>query len=606
MRWRDLVIWRRTGKRTEAASHRILQGLLCALILTIGGGTLLAIPPVDAAPHTSFYGVSAARMRAASDTDTPTSTSAADTPTATAAATETPTPVPTSTPTPAPTATAPTSTVLDVRSAASAAGWPQRYSNWCGIATVSLVANFLGNAVSQSAIYNMINASGSQSMWGYPPPSGAYYGPYIAADISGDFGTDPRSLAEGMTLATGRLYHVKVGLGGSWDTTVHVVHDLLTTRQPISVFVDHGQHSVIVSGVDATGDPLTNPNSITAIHVWDPGGGVNMVGIQATQEAVVSKSMWLSGNIPWSGSSYFKTPYAANMYNGKALDPDPSVGPYAYVPAQVNHLWIGHYVYVSPLASADSANLSPDWELNQYGVLIAGLPNNGPWPNLPDGYTGASVPMPTNPPPPPPPVKPPVIAPKRAPLPPPRPTPTPRPKPTATSLPTATATSLPTVAPTATVRPIPACAPLACAVTAVQDDWRLLTSSVLLLLITTLWFPAVVLVARVHQRRVEGEQAEKEAMLALLADRDTLEPASADLAGDDLPGEATPFYELPTITTAPDMSSLANLPDWPEVASLPETLDMPLTDAPTMPSPESAAADASANGEEDKDKDPVE
>ena len=142
--------------------------------------------------------------------------------------------------------------------------------------------------------------------------------------------------------------------------------------------------------------------------------------------------------------------------------------------------------------------------------------------------------------------------------------------------------------------------------TAVQDDWRLLTSSVLLLLITTLWFPAVVLVARVHQRRVEGEQAEKEAMLALLADRDTLEPASADLAGDDLPGEATPFYELPTITTAPDMSSLANLPDWPEVASLPETLDMPLTDAPTMPSPESAAADASANGEEDKDKDPVE
>ena len=85
-------------------------------------------------------------------------------------------------------------------------------------------------------------------------------------------------------------------------------------------------HSVIVSGVEATGDPLSNPNSITAIHVWDPGGGIivngNYVGIQALQEVVVSKSQWLSGTIPWSGASYFKYPYAANVYSGKALDPD--------------------------------------------------------------------------------------------------------------------------------------------------------------------------------------------------------------------------------------------------------------------------------------------
>src|SRR6185437_7901809 len=104
-------------------------------------------------------------------------------------------------------------------------------------------------------------------------------------------------------------------------------------RQPISVFVDHGQHSVIVSGVEATDDPIKNPGSITAIHVWDPGGGVNHVGIQPHLEEVVPISAWLSGVISWSGSDYFKYPYAANVYQGKALDPDPAVGPYAYVPS---------------------------------------------------------------------------------------------------------------------------------------------------------------------------------------------------------------------------------------------------------------------------------
>ena len=92
-------------------------------------------------------------------------------------------------------------------------------------------------------------------------------------------------------------------------------------------------------------------------------------------EAIVPISQWLSGTIAWSGSCYLKFPYAANVYQGRALDPDPAVGPYAYVPAQVNHLWIGHNVYISPLASSDSAGLSPDWELDQYGTLIAGLPS---------------------------------------------------------------------------------------------------------------------------------------------------------------------------------------------------------------------------------------
>ncbi|HEX6543847.1 MAG TPA: hypothetical protein VF040_18980 [Ktedonobacterales bacterium] len=512
-------------------SLRIAQALLCALVLAIISGTLLWSQPANAAPRATFYGVPLSSIIAATGTDTSTAAAvtATDTP---VAPTETPTPAPpTVTPTSVPSATAtPGSTsVLDVKAAASAAGWPQSYSNWCGIATVSLVANYLGHSVSQQAVYNMLADPANQSMWSFPPQSSTYWGPYVPANISGDFGTDPRALAEGMTLATGRLYHAKVDTSGARDTTYHIVHDMLVSRQPISVFVDHGMHSVIVSGVEATGDPLNDPSTITAIHVWDPGGGIRNVGIQAGLEEVVQISTWLSGTIAWSGSSYLKDPYAANVYSGHALDPDPAVGPYAYVSSQVNHLWIGHNVYISPLASADSANLSPDWELNQYGTLIAGLPNNGNWPNLPDGYTGASVPMPSNPPPPPPPVKPPVIAPKQKPLPPPRPTPTPRATATATALPTAT--TAPTAVPTATHQPKPACVGLSCGIAAVQKDTGLLAITLLLLLMTVMWFPAAIIVARVRASRFEMT---KEEMLAALA------------SDDVSPDVVDPFGEQPT------------------------------------------------------------
>lgn len=536
---------------SRVMSHRLAVALFCALALAVSAGSLLWSLPVKAAATPAIvYDVSNHSVFANPLDDTPTSI---DTPTPT----PTDTPAPTATNTPAATATPNNPYALNVASAASAAGWPQRYSNWCGIATVALVANYLGNPISQSAIYNMLNDQQNESMWGYPPPSSSYWGPYIASDIAGDFGTDPRSLAEGMTLATGHLYHVKVGMSGAWDTTIHIVDDLLVSRQPISVFVDHGMHSVIVSGVEATGDPLANPNNITAIHVWDPGGGVTSVGIQATQEAIVPISQWLSGTIAWSGSSYLKSPYAANVYQGKALDPDPAVGPYAYVPSQVNHLWVGHNVYISPLASGDSAGLSPDWELNQSGVLIAGLPG-GTWPNLPDGYTGSSVPMPTNPPPPPPPVKPPVIAPKKAALPPPRPTPTPKPTATSTALPTAT--SLPTAAPTATAQPT-VCAPLTCAFSAVQNDAGLLVISLLLLLMTAVWFPAAILVARV---RAVNTQWSKEEMLQALAASDLAEsnaPTLAELLAED----TTPSDSL--TTTRPLEAITADTDDTGNIAS---------------------------------------
>ena len=485
-----------------------LLALLCAVTLTVIPGALVGRQVAHAAPQTTFYGIPDNLLLTATDTptDTATALTATDTPTNAATATpsvtdtptDTPTPsataTPTNTPTPAPTATptGPAPNNYDLSATAIAAGWPQSGGNWCGIATVALVANFLGNPISQSAVAGSLSSASSASEWGTAPWVKGQ-GPGVTADIAADFGTDPRSLAYGMTVATGRSYHMVVDTNGAWDATINIVDTVIRARQPVSVFVDHGQHSVIVSGVDATGDPLTNPSSITAIHVWDP--GTSSSGIQQHMHEAVPLGAWLSGNTDW-GYEYFKHPYSNNPYGSIQFDPDPSVGPYTFVPSLYNHLWIGHYVWISPYGPYFGPT-TPDWAVTPGGALIAGEPTNG-WPTTPAGYAGAVVPMPTNPPPPPPPVhvfskKPlpkPVIKVVAKPKPTPTPLPKPRPRPSPTPIPPASnVTSLP-IDPATPTQPV--CAGVACALASLPPLWGMalivaLLLGALLLSLAILW-----------------------------------------------------------------------------------------------------------------------
>lgn len=493
---------------TLAMRARLLV-LLCAVTLTVIPGALIGGQVAHATPQSTFYGIPDNLLLAATDTPTNTATAltATDTPTTapTASATATPsvtdtptatntpapTATPTNTPTPAPTATLPPcpATNCDVAAAATAAGWPQINGNWCGIATVALIADFLNpkNPISQNAVAGMLSGSSSISEWGTPPWNQAYGTPGVTADIAEDFGTDPRSLAYGMTMATGRSYHMVVDTGGAWDATVAIVRTIIMTGQPVSVFVDHGQHSVIVSGVDvaAPGDnPLTNPSSITYIHVWDPGNAASNSGIQRTMSEPVPLNTWLSGYSD-GGGEYFKHPYSNNPIGSIQLDPDPSVGPYTFVPALYNHLWVGHYVWISPYGPYFGPT-SPDWAVTPGGVLIAGEPSTG-WPTTPAGYTGATVPMPTNPPPPPPPVhvfsKKPLPKPVIKVVPKPKPTPTPRPTPRPRSSPTpippasnVTALPIDPVTPTQSV-----CSAFTCALASLPPLWGMALIVVLLL-----------------------------------------------------------------------------------------------------------------------------
>ena len=595
--------WVRRRGKLRGAAHGVTLTLTLALTLAVLSGALLSSQIVSAAARTSFSGASANDLlvtsNASSNTSTPGATGSVTPPTDTPTATSDPTAPP---PTDTPTATAtsgPTATptpppnpyALDISAAITEAGWPQQGSNWCGIATVAAIADYIAPQaqVSQQGVTYTLNDPNNASEWSYPTKSG--WGPYVPTDIARDFGTDPRSLAEGLTLATGIQYHVIVDTHGAWDTTIHIVDDLLTTRKPISVFVDNGQHSVVVSGVDATGNPLTNPGSITAIHVWDPGGGVNGIGIQPHMEQAVPIKTWLSGIISWSGSNYFKYPYAANNYQGVPLDPDPAVGPYAYQPSKYNHMWIGSYVYLSTVAQAATASLNADWELTPYGALYVGYATSG-YPATPTGYTGPTVPMPTNTPPPPPPVRPPKPRPPLPPAPKPKPAPTATPKPTPTLRPRPTPSTYFTTdtAPIDTPTPNPVCAPVNCAlaaIAAIAVSPGPLVIALLLLVLLGLSLIAPLLLPALFAHRTRGTASDARTV-------DDLQPPAAASVTDDQASASADGEG----STSSDGESDAPSSDGGDAASSDAESDATVTNAESDAASSDAESDAASSDAE--------
>jgi hypothetical protein len=182
----------------------------------------------------------------------------------------------------------------------------------------------------------------------------------------------------GLEHTTQSPYTTFVGLNGARDATNHLIADVVQSRQPIAVIVDHGLHTVLVAGVYSTGDPVSNPGSVVSLVVWDPGNPSSASNIQSMTKATVSLSTWLNNSIYWG------QPYASNsILGGKiVLDPDPAVSPYTYDPNKNDfvHLWIGHYVYIRP----QGANM--DWAFEGSGKLIKGWHGE-----VPSDYSGPTT-----------------------------------------------------------------------------------------------------------------------------------------------------------------------------------------------------------------------
>ncbi len=380
---------------------------------------------------------------------------------------------------------APTATVYGADptrtlAAVQASGWPQASHNWCGVATVAAIAQYRGYGVSQGAVAAWMNSAPAISEWGYPSWNGA--GPGFKANIARDSGTDPRSLAAALDTQAHGWYRQLVDYPGHQDATNHLVADLVRTQEPISVIVLHGLHSVLVSGVLATADPVQHPESITGLQVWDPGVNSAYGQIQPTQETDVPLSQWLGLWVYWA------TPYSANYFGALPADPDPAVGPYTYDPARglTTHLWIGHYVY---LQSGVTQGLNVDWAYDQSGKLIPGFTTNKP------KATATPTPRPTS-------------------------TPVPTAVPTSTAVPTATPAPAATPAPGFSLGPIQVCTSAAdCSISGRIPWWELGLPAGLLALIFAGVSVRLTTRARALARKQEEVSTDGERAGALVGNR---------------------------------------------------------------------------------------
>jgi hypothetical protein len=265
--------------------------------------------------------------------------------------------------------------------------WPQKGSNWCGVATVAVVANytyqlyggqnyFPFHVGGQQQIVNDMNSDAAVSQWGTPTWNGV--GPGFRADISRDFGTDPRSLAWAAlyeSTAGAQLHLQRAGYTlPRWATDSFSMHNVIyhgsvvnavagmartlaRFQQPLSVTTDHGLHSIVVSGVYATTNPISQyPANVTAVVSWDPGVGSPWGGNQSAREVTWANYTFNNTATMWGSV------YSANGND----DPDPAVGIYTPNGSYPSH-WIGFRTTIEP---DSQTSVSVDYALDENGTVM--------------------------------------------------------------------------------------------------------------------------------------------------------------------------------------------------------------------------------------------
>jgi hypothetical protein len=128
-------------------------------------------------------------------------------------------------------------------------------------------------------------------------------------------------------------------------------------RQPVNVTTDHGLHSIVVTGVFATTDPISQyPANVNAVVAWDPGVGSPWGGDQSAREVTWANYTFNNNTVTW-GSAYNS--------NGND-DPDPSVGIYTPNGSYPTH-WIGFRTDIEP---DTQTNVSVDYALDENGAVM--------------------------------------------------------------------------------------------------------------------------------------------------------------------------------------------------------------------------------------------
>lgn len=165
--------------------------------------------------------------------------------------------------------------------------------------------------------------------------------PFLLANISHDYGGDPRAQAMGAgalsaSTSTASFYWYQHIYHNGVDAASHALAAAVNTpgpngkNLPAFAFVDGAYHVVLVAGVYADSNPATNPNATISNFVvfnpWDQ----NWLSYLGTYYNKIPYADWTgaSGYPHWWGQSY-------NPHGDQ--DPDPYIGPYA-VAGQATHL----------------------------------------------------------------------------------------------------------------------------------------------------------------------------------------------------------------------------------------------------------------------------
>jgi len=122
---------------------------------------------------------------------------------------------------------------------------------------------------------------------------------YTLANTAYDFGGDPHAQAFAAAYETpdDAFYHEHIYHTGPEAATLGIAKALARYSEPVIAAVNHGEHSVIVAGVWATGNPLIDDNvQIRALAVYNPWD--QKTGEHISARAIMHASPTKTGSMP--------------------------------------------------------------------------------------------------------------------------------------------------------------------------------------------------------------------------------------------------------------------------------------------------------------------
>lgn len=265
--------------------------------------------------------------------------------------------------------------------------WPQANGPYCAIATAEGVINYddekwgiglrFTSVTNQTAIGKDNQHSGA-SEWGYATPLNEAAG---ITNIAPDQGVDPRSAAYIQTHWTnvGHLifhnyiyrwqfaHQYEPGFRGqATEATTSLAQNLEAFREPLSVIVNGGMHSLLVAGIWSANDPATHyPAGIQGLVYHDP------MFSQADSRYEVDIDTWTTNGLNDAGNYTLWSRYYGVTAGGSVntADPEPTIGPYTPTKSAPDH-WYQGFSWITRDQILDDARYGPDWAFTMFGQRL--------------------------------------------------------------------------------------------------------------------------------------------------------------------------------------------------------------------------------------------